>query len=179
MARRIAMAILAAALYANAAFADQIEVDGVMIPIPYHSSFPHAQYPYAQAPNGCGPEGDESVIRDTYPGGVSFRAACNTHDVCYYTLGSNGNTCNEVFLQDLNRECRETFDLRSLDPRYNLCLSTAATMYAAVKALQNEYFGKAQNLQSNYVNYVAQVVASAKAAATFAQIAPVLNLLLD
>lgn len=179
MARLITMIMLGAALCANPVFADQIEVDGVMIPIPYSSQFPKAQYPYAQAPDGCSGYWGTSEVRDTYPGGVSFRAACNAHDVCYYSLGSNANTCNDQFLNALNRECRETFDLRSLDPRYNLCVSTAATMYAIVKAFQNETFAEAQNLQSNYLNYVAQVVASAKAAATFAQIAPILNLLLD
>lgn len=120
-------------------------------------------------------------VRDTYPGGVSFVAAGNAHDRCYYTIGSDPNTCNEQFLNALIHECKETFtgDLRVFDPRYKACLATAALMYSVVKTFQSSVFGDAQDQQRSYLDYVAQVVANAQAVQTFARIVPVINLLLD
>ena len=76
--------------------------------IPSNPDFPNAQYPYAQAPDACSgvtnrPDSN-GEIRDSW-GPVDFRGACNTHDKCYYTVGSNWNTCNERLYSDLRAAC--------------------------------------------------------------------------
>ncbi|MBG1265252.1 hypothetical protein [Nostoc sp. WHI] len=88
--------------YSNISYAD---VEG----IPSNQDFPNAQYPYAQAPDGCSGWQNARQVRDTW-GPVNFTGACDTHDKCYYTLGSNWNTCNERFYSDLRAACER--DLR-------------------------------------------------------------------
>jgi hypothetical protein len=88
--------------YSDIAYAD---VNG----IPHNDRFPKAEYPYSQAPDGCSGINGPKEVRDTW-GPVDFTGACNTHDKCYYTLGSNWNTCNERFYSDLRAACER--DLR-------------------------------------------------------------------
>ena len=97
----IILIIIVSLSYSNTAHAD---IDG----IPFNSNFPNAQYPYSQAPDACSGVTDRpdnnGEIRDTW-GPVDFREACNTHDKCYYTVGSNRNTCNERLYSDLRAAC--------------------------------------------------------------------------
>jgi hypothetical protein len=156
--------------YSDIAFAD---VNG----IPYSSDFPEAQYPYAKAPNGCGPglfTNDRREIRDTW-GPVDFTGACNTHDKCYYTLGSNWNTCNERFYSDLRAACerdlrtsirvpaptlRDPFGTRRVDlppdpVRLTSCYAIATSYYGGVQAgVAFDVFKDAQNLQRRYEQWV-------------------------
>jgi hypothetical protein len=143
--------------YANIAYAD---VNG----IPYNSEFPKAQYPYAQAPDACSGYFSNADVRDTW-GPVDFRGACNTHDKCYYTLGSNWNTCNERFYSDLRAACER--DLRISTPlgklppdpvKLSACYQIATTYYAGVQAgVALEVFKDAQNKQKKYEKWVANV----------------------
>ena len=91
--------------YASIAYAD---VDG----IPHNRDFDTAQYPYAQAPDGCSSWNSDHPewMKDTW-GPVNFSGGCNTHDKCYYTLGSNWQSCNERFYSDLRAACER--DLRT------------------------------------------------------------------
>lgn len=160
--------------YSNIARAD---VEG----IPYNSDFPTAEYPYSQAPDACSGVTDRpdsnGEIRDTW-GPVDFRGACNTHDKCYYTVGSNWNTCNERLYSDLRAACER--DLRTSirvpaptlrdplrtrrvdgppDPvRLGACYTLASGYYAGVQAgVGIGVFKKAQDKQKRYEAWVATV----------------------
>jgi hypothetical protein len=141
--------------FANVAYAD---VNG----IPYNPEFPKAQYPYAQAPDGCSGWTSTKQVRDNW-GSVSFTGACNTHDKCYYTLGSNWNTCNERFYSDLRAACER--DLRISTPlgklppdpvRLTACYQIATSYYGVVQgAVALGVFKEAQDKQRKYEEWVA------------------------
>lgn len=147
--------------YSGASLAD---VQG----IPYNRDFPQAQHPYAQAPDACSGVTDRpdsnGEIRDTW-GPVDFRGACNTHDKCYYTYGSNWNTCNERFYSDLRAACER--DLRVSTPvgklppdpvRLAECYKLATTYYTGVQAgVGIGVFRKAQDKQRRYEGWVASL----------------------
>jgi hypothetical protein len=160
--------------YSNIAYAD---VGG----IPYNPDFPKAEYPYAQAPDACSGVTDRpdsnGEIRDTW-GPVDFRGACNTHDKCYYTVGSNWNTCNERFYSDLRAACerdlrtstrvpaptlRDPLRTRRVDlppepARLSACYTIASGYYAGVQAgVGIGVFRKAQDKQRRYEAWVASV----------------------
>lgn len=144
--------------------------------IPYNSDFPKAQYPYAQAPDGCSGWQSTREVRDSW-GPVKFTGACDTHDKCYYTSGSNWNTCNERFYSDLRAACER--DLRTEiknpltgngtgkylppDPiRLSTCYSLATSYYAGVQAgVLFDVFNEAQDKQKRYEKWVASVRNSA------------------
>lgn len=178
-ATRLSSIILAVGtfIHSSTAFAD---VDG----IPYNSEFPTAQYPYAQALDGCsgisdsGPltGGDQTrEIRDTW-GTVNFTEGCNQHDRCYYTLGSNWNTCNERLYSDLRAACER--DLRAWVPPVTVrgvtitpgfhtlpdpialrdCYIVASGYYAGVQAgVGLDVFEDAQDKQRRYEQWVDSV----------------------
>jgi hypothetical protein len=132
--------------------------------IPFNSSFPTAQYPYAQAPDGCSGWTSTKQVRDNW-GPVSFTGACNTHDKCYYTRGSNWNTCNERFYSDLRAACER--DLRISTPlgklppdpvRLTACYQIATAYYGVVQgAVALGVFKEAQDKQRSYEEWVATI----------------------
>jgi hypothetical protein len=132
--------------------------------IPFNSSFPTAQYPYAQAPDGCSGWQSTKEVRDTW-GSVSFTGACNTHDKCYYTRGSNWNTCNERFYSDLRAACER--DLRISTPlgklppdpvRLTACYQIATAYYVGVQGgVASGVHKEAQDKQRKYEEWVASV----------------------
>jgi hypothetical protein len=129
--------------------------------IPYNPAFPDAEYPYAQAPNGCGSMGlwGSTDVRDTW-GNVDFTEACNNHDRCYYTLGSNSGNCNLDFYDNLRSSWER--DLLVLDVTVVLapvtltsCYTIATTYYGAVEAgVWIDVFRDAQNLQRKYESWL-------------------------
>ena len=149
--------------------------------IPFNPDFKKAEYPYAQAPDACSGVTDRpdsnGEIRDTW-GPVDFRGACNTHDKCYYTVGSNWNTCNERLYSDLRAACERdlrisfnvpaptlTDPLRTRrvdgppDPaRLAACYTTASGYYAGVQlGVAVGVFNKAQDKQRRYESWVASI----------------------
>jgi hypothetical protein len=158
--------------YANITSAD---VEG----IPYNSEFPNAQYPYAQAPDGCSGWQSTRQIRDTW-GPVNFTEACNQHDRCYYTFGSNWNTCNERFYSDLRAACERDLriPIRVPDPTLRdplrtrvvgygppepasltTCYGIASKYYAGVQVgVLLDVFRKAQDKQKQYEKWVISVI---------------------
>lgn len=156
--------------YSNVSYAD---VEG----IPDNRDFPNAQYPYAQAPDGCSGWQNTRQVRDTW-GPVKFTEACNNHDRCYYTRGSNWNTCNERFYSDLRTACerdlrtstrvpaptlREPGRTRRVDlppdpARLSACYTVASGYYAGVQAgVLVNVFNEAQGKQRRYEEWVASV----------------------
>ena len=160
----------------NIAYAD---VNG----IPFNRDFEKAEYPYAQALDGCSSWDSKHPewMRDTW-GPVNFSGGCNTHDKCYYTLGSNWQSCNERFYSDLRAACER--DLRTSiqvpaptltnpfktrrvdgppDPiRLPVCYGLASTYYTGVlagvvKIKWLDTFNKAQDKQRRYEQWVASI----------------------
>jgi hypothetical protein len=140
--------------------------------IPSNAQFPKAEYPYSQAPDGCSGWQSTREVRDNW-GPVSFTGPCNTHDKCYYTLGSNWNTCNERFYSDLRTACERDLRIPIKNPftgkrtgkhlppdpaRLSLCYSLATAYYGGVQTgVAFGVFKDAQNLQRDYERWVASI----------------------
>lgn len=56
--------------------------------------------------NGCGAEGSIDFVPD-YPSLAGFWYGCREHDCCYATCGADKNSCDDAFLADSLRACRE------------------------------------------------------------------------
>jgi hypothetical protein len=148
--------------------------------IPFNPSFPNAKYPYAQAPDGCSGWSDPREVRDNW-GPVSFTEACNNHDRCYYTLGSNWNSCNSRYLTNLNSACysdlriavnrpdptiRDPLRTKKVylppDPvRLSACYSLALTYYSGVQTgVLLNVFKEAQDKQRRYEDWASGYILS-------------------
>lgn len=136
--------------------------------IPWNGDFPCAEYPYGQHIDACSGFSDPEQVRDDW-GPVSFVDACNDHDKCYYTWGSLPSECNKQFFGDLKYACERDLGLLDvpdfldyLDPRYEVCLSVAASYYETVVFFQRSVHPEAQACQEEYEKYVKSVVESAQ-----------------
>ena len=89
---------------------------------------------HTPTPNGCGPEGGPSVPDN--PTGcedTSFLGACNEHDECYGTCGSNKSTCDDVFLGEVYGEtCTGMLCICSESSCAPACFEFADLYYGAV-----------------------------------------------
>jgi len=107
-------------------------------------------YPYVKRPNGCsvfikrpGTEDEFEVEGDKY----NFKSACNTHDKCYYKLGSNPQKCNHAFLDNMIKNCDEN----GSNETRPTCYHRANLFYKAVQAAKVIAFNHAQNLEAKYL----------------------------
>jgi len=143
------------------------------IKIPYNPQFPKAQYPYAQAPDGC-----SIPISGSAPGDwdgfawlgnyFSFTETCNTHDKCYYTLGTEDNSCNDNFFVNLSKACKKGVSgdptiwdaatlLQNRNTAFAYCESRAFLMTQSTGMTQLKYHKDAQLLQQRYEEYVDKI----------------------
>lgn len=131
-------------------------------------------YPYAKRPNGCSmpfsKPGTYDEFRDFLGIKVSFRDACNAHDRCYYTLGSDPNLCNSQFKANLRKACHR--GLSGLLPKLHYfwggggrledasfkCQSRANSIYTATAAFEGHYHPIAQGMQLEYEKRVEDFV---------------------
>lgn len=105
-------------------------------------------FPFGQKPNGCGPKSLETIVRDNW-GRANFSAACNDHDRCYWTLGSEWQDCNTSFRTLLRKACQDAYNRNH--PSRPLCLSVAETYYQAVQAgVSLGFFERSQTKQLEY-----------------------------
>jgi hypothetical protein len=104
-------------------------------------------------------------VRDTW-GPVKFTGACDNHDRCYYTLGTNWNTCNGRFHSDLKAACQR--DLRIKIPILGYqppeptilkaCDDLVSGYYVGVQAgVLLNVFKEAQAKQRRYDEWVASI----------------------
>jgi len=116
---------------------------------------PRKSIPQCNPPHCCGEPDGCDFVRDTW-GGVSFRETCNSHDRCYYTIGTSAASCNETFKNDLLDDCKEGTKICSLgvcirDPiREAACVSWATAEVLAVILAQGEVYADAQIKQKKY-----------------------------
>ncbi len=100
--------------------------------------------------NGCGPEGwvlhmvvPDKVVFAPGLGWISFTSACNAHDTCYGTCGSNKATCDSKMKEDTINICNKIPAV--LGAERQTCLSAAENFYIVVSSLGNGAFDTAQD----------------------------------
>ncbi|MDD1422801.1 hypothetical protein MEO40_27620, partial [Dolichospermum sp. ST_sed1] len=127
--------------------------------LPYNSNFPKAFYPWAKKEDGCSSWTDEaSLVRDHW-GVADFGKVCDAHDRCYYSIGSDANTCNDDFYSGLKKSCNSMVTEKPwLLPHLPECLSLATVFYGAVKTQQTELHTTAQDLSRNYDAYATKIL---------------------
>ncbi|MFW7378420.1 MAG: hypothetical protein ACOH5I_06420 [Oligoflexus sp.] len=129
--------------------------------LPRNRHFPEADYPFAQAPDGCsGLDSDiPEEVRDNW-GIVDFTDSCNKHDICYYTLGTDSESCNKDFKADLIDACEDKVEaVPAFFATLPLCKQIAVAYWAGavVAAEYDHVYDDAQELQQDYQNYADQV----------------------
>jgi hypothetical protein len=99
--------------------------------------------PCNPVPNGCGPNGWLSAVVPECPLGLPcFTPACNGHDICYSTCGSDRRACDAAFYRDMLSICAD-----SLAPggrTYERCRDVAYIYWLAVDAFGQPYFAGGQ-----------------------------------
>ncbi|KAG7668367.1 hypothetical protein Ndes2526B_g00915 [Nannochloris sp. 'desiccata'] len=129
-------------------------------PCPYDPQFTAADCPnqscWAAPPNGCGSSSltviSEEIVPDQWPAGVDFNEACDVHDMCYYTPGTQKNECDNEFHEALLAECRESLQCTDLPVVGEQCFENPS---------ENPLFGPCQGLADLYFNAVQQVAEDA------------------
>jgi hypothetical protein len=124
-----------------------------------HGRFPKANKQFAQKPDGCSSwSNNHHQVRDTW-GPVDFRKACNDHDKCYYTLGSDPDKCNRKFCTALYKACENDLiggwdPIRATlaSPILGSCYTVATAYCGAVKAAQDGTFEDAQDMQREWLS---------------------------
>jgi len=151
------LAILHCTLCAPAPAAYNPYEEGTRSIPPYNPDFPLASYPFAQKPDGCSGWNSPKQVPDSIAG-IDFTSACNQHDKCYYTLGSDFHKCNANFLADLKSECvrqsNSAFEKVVVLPT---CLTTVPLIYSLSVEAAARWAGvhnDAQNRQREYIKWV-------------------------
>jgi uncharacterized membrane protein len=104
--------------------------------------------------NGCGSGWTGNITPNT-PAGTSFKGACDRHDKCYDTLGSNRQACDNQFHNDMLTACREAFPDGSFlgrsirKPARITCNGAADAYYTAVRSEGGKAHQDAQRLASD------------------------------
>jgi hypothetical protein len=107
-------------------------------------------YPYAKRPNGCSVlnsrpgESDIFVIKgDVY----NFKSACDAHDLCYYTLNSKADDCNQMFLGKMITECHNSGSNKTR----RFCVDRARVFFDAVESSKVFVHHYSQNNEIEYL----------------------------
>lgn len=89
-------------------------------------------------PDGCTSPG--GILDDLLNPGVSFRAACNQHDLCYFGFGKSKQTCDHEFRDAMRNECQwwNTY-----------CDAVAESFYYAVKNHAGSHWDSSQETARN------------------------------
>jgi hypothetical protein len=99
--------------------------------------------PCEPVPNGCGPGGWLSVVVPECPLGLPcFTPACNKHDICYSTCGSDRHVCDAAFYHDMLSICKGSLVSGSNAHRH--CGDVAYIYWLAVNAFGETYFEDGQ-----------------------------------
>jgi hypothetical protein len=91
------------------------------------------------AQNGCGPEGFGGLVPELW-----FTSACNTHDICYGTLGASKSACDTQFYNNMRAICSSRYPHWYQAVQRNACYASAWTYYQAVKQFGQSAFDNAQ-----------------------------------
>lgn len=93
--------------------------------------------------NGCGPRdkpmtGEFTIGKKT----LSFKKACNAHDICYGTCSSDRVSCNDDFEKAMKKVCTDAFGKRT--KARATCLAEAETYSDAVRLFGGDAYDEAQ-----------------------------------
>lgn len=131
------------------------EVDGCSVPVPELDGTWRNDPMHAATQNVASTEfgaGSRPPTEFFIHGKKPARALpCNTHDVCYQTIGANRATCDTRFYDDMRAVCRKaypTIEQPNLHPIYtaeqNQCYKWAQRYYDAVHTRGQPKFDKRQ-----------------------------------
>jgi Group XII secretory phospholipase A2 precursor (PLA2G12) len=104
--------------------------------------------------NGCG-SGWTGRITPNAPAGTSFKFACDRHDECYDTLGSNRQECDNQWHNNMLAACREAYPDGSFlgksirKPQRITCNGAADAYYRVVRSEGGKAHQDAQRAASN------------------------------
>lgn len=85
---------------------------------------------------GCGPGGASAVVPQSV-GPADFSAACETHDDCYAAGVVDRDSCDQTFLDDMNRACDEGYG----SPLFGApCRVIAINYYLAASAAGDAFY---------------------------------------
>ena len=104
---------------------------------------------YTPSENGCGSGWNTYLVPDAdylsllHFQWVDFNVACNTHDQCYGTCGSDKNTCDSSLRKGIQKACDKIPGIFMLSR--GRCLTLADVYYTAVQAFGDEPFESAQD----------------------------------
>lgn len=132
--------------------------NGIVLPV--NPNFPDAFYPYAAKPDGCSAEG----LQDVYDDANKFsdddewlREACNTHDRCYFTLGTSSKECNAQFIIDAVDSCNNISNKNTLlfmGTKNAFCGVKGLLVSTAANSCAHKYFAEAQREQKAYHQWI-------------------------
>jgi len=132
--------------------------NGIVLPV--NNNFPKAQYPYASKPNGCSAEELKLVynMSNVFSDDDKWLSkACDEHDKCYFTEGSNYKECNDKFIVNAIDSCNNISDRNTLlfmGTRNAFCGIKALSMTTGANSCAKKYFEKAQRKQKAYNAWV-------------------------
>jgi len=147
---------------------------------PYEPQITAADCPnqscFAAPPNGCGSRSliliSEEIVPDQWPAGVNFNEACNAHDMCYFTPGTQKEECDNEFHEALLAECRRALECTNLpivgeqcfqnpseNPLFGSCQGLADFYFNAVQQLAEDSFTRDQKEAIQYANQCRQAAA--------------------
>ncbi|KAI7837242.1 hypothetical protein COHA_008930 [Chlorella ohadii] len=103
------------------------------------------------------------IVPEKWPAGVDFTNACNAHDTCYFTAGSDKAACDQAFLDALLDECDSALKCVDLpvvgrqcqgsgesNLLYDACAGLAQVYYEAVDQLGADSFARDQADQEEH-----------------------------
>jgi Group XII secretory phospholipase A2 precursor (PLA2G12) len=107
------------------------------------SNFPQSAFPYYEGPNGCSNSPDSNWLNS----GTGFKPACNTHDICYTTVGNTKDMCDQNFKNDMDRICATGTPVTG-------CSASARLYYNAVVSFGGDAYKTAQSQQRKYITSI-------------------------
>ncbi|MCB0422281.1 MAG: hypothetical protein KDD61_14885 [Bdellovibrionales bacterium] len=93
----------------------------------------------------CGSGWNTRVVPDRW-GAAKFSAACDVHDHCYETCGTNRKTCDQELRKLLKKACRRAYTSPWHKVHKNSCLKVADIYYNSVRKNGSDPFKDAQKV---------------------------------
>jgi hypothetical protein len=106
-------------------------------------------YPREQITDGCTDGGALAGLSDMADwfgilGNVNMTPECDTHDVCYATIGKGQLACDDEFHLNMRYECARELGGELKKSARHSCYANAKRAYVAVKAAGEPYYDGAQ-----------------------------------